>query len=212
MMKAFLKNTIAALNSVRLTPLIILLLLCPNRQLVWADMDRFYPMWANQGIYQRRHSPNLMARLIQFIIYMTWVPEFRNVFYFRTGMAGKLLSIFCRPMSSLIIERKMKVGPGLFIIHGEGTFVLADEIGQNCTVYQQVTIGNVEGGMPTIGNNVTIYAGAKILGRVRVGDNVSVGANSVVIKNVPPNVTVLGVPAVVVWKKKPADGQMNTLA
>ena len=143
-----------------------------------------------------------MARVIQFVCYMTWVPEFRNVFYLRTGMPGKLLSIFCRPRSSLIIEPKMKVGPGLFIIHGDGTFVLADGIGENCTIYHQVTIGKVESGVPTIGNNVTIYAGAKILGRVRVGDNVSIAANSVVIKDVPPNVTVLGVPAVVVWKKK----------
>jgi serine O-acetyltransferase len=199
--KVFLKNAIAALNSVRLTPLIALLLLCPNRHLVWADMDRFYAIWANT-LYKRRRSPDLMARVIQFVNYMTWIPEFRNVFYLRTGMPGKLLSIFCRPKSSLVIEREMKVGPGLFIIHGEGTFVLADGIGENCTIYHQVTIGNIEGGKPTIGNNVTIYAGAKILGRVKVGDNVSVGANSVVIKDIPPNVTVLGVPAVVVWKKQ----------
>ncbi len=89
-------------------------------------------------------------------------------------------------------------------MHGEGTFILADEIGENCTIYQQVTLGKVEGGQPTIGNNVTIYAGAKVVGRVRVGDNVTIGANSVVIKNVPADVTVIGVPAVVFWKKKKA--------
>ena len=55
----------------------------------------------------------------------------------------------------------MKVGPGLLIMHGNGTYVLADAIGENCTIYQQVTIGKVEEGLPTIGNNVKIYAGAK---------------------------------------------------
>jgi serine O-acetyltransferase len=194
MRNVFLKNAIAALNSVRLIPLIALLLLCVDRHLVWADMDRLAP------IHKRQHSRNLMARIFQFVSYMTWVPEFRNVFYLRTGMPGKLFSIFSRPMSSLEIERTMKVGPGLLIMHGNGTYVLAEAIGENCTIYQQVTIGKVEEGLPTIGNNVKIYAGAKILGRVRIGDNASIGANSVVLKDVPPNVTVLGVPAAVFRK------------
>ena len=194
MRNVFLKNAIAALNSVRLIPLIALLLLCVDRHLVWADMDRLAP------IHKRQHSRNLMARIFQFVNYMTWVPEFRNVFYLRTGMPGKLFSIFSRPMSSLEIERTMKVGPGLLIMHGNGTYVLAEAIGENCTIYQQVTIGKVEEDLPTIGNNVKIYAGAKILGRVRIGDNASIGANSVVLKDVPPNVTVLGVPAAVFRK------------
>jgi serine O-acetyltransferase len=194
MRNVFLKNVIAALNSVRLIPLIALLLLCVDRHLVWADMDRLAP------IHKRQHSRNLMARIFQFVSYMTWVPEFRNVFYLRTGMPGKLFSIFSRPMSSLEIERTMKVGPGLLIMHGNGTYVLAEAIGENCTIYQQVTIGKVEEALPTIGNNVKIYAGAKILGRVRIGDNASIGANSVVLKDVPPNVTVLGVPAAVFRK------------
>ena len=180
MTNVFLKNVIAALNSVRLMPLIALLLFCPNRHLLWADMDRL------ARVYKRQHSQNLMARIFQFVSYMTWVPEFRTVFYLRTGMPGKLFSIFCRPMPSLEIDRKLKVGPGLLIMHGNGTFVYADGIGENCTIYQQVTIGSIEGGLPTIGNNVTIYAGAKVLGKLRVGDNVSIGANSVVLKDVPP--------------------------
>lgn len=197
MRNVYLKNVIAALNSVRLIPLIALLLLCVDRHLVWADMDRLAPI---HKLHKRQHSRNLMARIFQFVSYMTWVPEFRNVFYLRTGMPGNLFSIFSRPLSSLVIERKMKVGPGLLIMHGDGTFVLADAIGENCTIYQQVTIGKVEGGLPTIGNNVKIYAGAKILGKVRIGDNASIGANSVVLKDVPPNVTMLGVPAIVFRK------------
>jgi serine O-acetyltransferase len=103
-------------------------------------------------------------------------------------------------MSSLGLEDSTKIGPGLLIWHGDGTFVSADEIGKNCTIWHQVTIGHARGERPTaIGNNVTVYAGAKILGGVKVGDNAIIAANSLVISDVPPNVTVMGVPAVVVW-------------
>ena len=133
---------------------------------------------------------------------MTWITEFRNVFYFGSREPGILLSILCRPMVSLHIGSKMKVGPGFFVMHGDGTFVNAKSIGENCRIWQQVTIGIEGTDHPTIGNNVTIYAGAKVVGKVRIVDNVTIAANSLVIKDVPSNVTVIGVPAVVVWKKQ----------
>jgi len=109
-------------------------------------------------------------------------------------------------MASLGLGRRTKIGPGLLIWHGDGTFVSADEIGKNCTIYHQVTIGRLNLEHPTsIGNNVTVYAGAKILGEVKVGDNAIIAANSLVISDVPRNVTVMGVPAVVVWNaERPA--------
>jgi serine O-acetyltransferase len=61
-----------------------------------------------------------------------------------------------------------------------------------------------ESDTPSIGNNVTIYAGAKVLGNVKIGDNGTIGANSVVIQDVPPNATVMGVPAKIIWRKKPS--------
>ena len=195
-MKNVLKNAITALSSVRLTPLIVLMLLCSNRHIVWADLDRGW------GYFRFGRQPrNLMERILLFVNLMTWEPQYRNVFYLRTGMPGRLLSILClcRPMYSLGLG-DTKIGPGLLIWHGDGTFVSADEIGKNCTIWHQVTIGCSNWERPTtIGNNVTVYAGAKVLGRVKVGDNATIGANSVVISDVPPNVTVMGVPAVVVW-------------
>ena len=83
-------------------------------------------------------------------------------------------------------------------------FVSADKIGENCWINQQVVIGHTNDNdtdIPSIGNNVTIYAGAKVLGKVRVGDNATIGANSIVFQDVPPNVSVMGVPARVVWSK-----------
>jgi len=194
-MEHVLKNVITILSSVRLTPLIALMLLCSNRDIVWADLDRW-----RYGIGPPR---NLMERILLFVNLMTWEPQYRNVFYHRTGLQGKLLSILCRPMASLGLHRRTKIGPGLRILHGDGTYVAADEIGKNCTIFQQVTIGFARTGrVPIIGNNVTVYAGAKILDGVKVGDNAIIAANSLVISDVPPNVTVMGVPAVVVWSSE----------
>src|SRR3974390_2824247 len=99
-MKNVLKNAITALSSVRLTPLIALMLLCSNRHIVWADLDR----WR----YRIGPPPNLMERILLFVNLMTWEPQYRNVFYHRTGK-GRLLSILCRPMASLGLGRS-KIG------------------------------------------------------------------------------------------------------
>lgn len=76
------------------------------------------------------------------------------------------------------------------------------KIGRNCTIYHQVTIGQRKHGYPTIGDNVYIGAGAKILGAITIGDNVKIGANAVVLDDVPSNCTVVGIPAKVVKKEE----------
>lgn len=91
-----------------------------------------------------------------------------------------------------------KWGGGLFIEHGFSTIILAQSLGENCWINQQVTIGFNKGGMPIIGDNVKITAGAKVLGNINVGNNVIVGANCVVLKNIPDNCTVVGVPAKII--------------
>lgn len=96
-----------------------------------------------------------------------------------------------------------KIGKGLFIDHGNGVIIGETTIiGDNVTLYQGVTLGGTgkEHGKrhPTIGNNVMISAGAKILGSFTIGDNSKVGAGSVVLSEVPPNSTVVGVPGRVV--------------
>lgn len=76
------------------------------------------------------------------------------------------------------------------------------KIGKNATIYQDVTIGQNNNKYPTIGNNVTIYAGAKIIGDIRIGNNVVIGANAVVNKNVPDNCVVAGIPAKIIKELK----------
>lgn len=96
-----------------------------------------------------------------------------------------------------------QIGSGLFIDHGMGIVVGETAvIGNNCTIYHNVTLGGTGHGKgkrhPTIGDNVLIGAGAKLLGPFRVGSNVMVGANAVVLSEVPDNATVVGVPAKIV--------------
>ena len=80
--------------------------------------------------------------------------------------------------------------------HGLNGIVISHnaKIGSNCTIFHQVTIGEGNGGAPTIGNNVLIGAGAKIIGGIKIGDNVKIGAGCVVSKDVPDNSTVVSAP------------------
>ena len=100
-----------------------------------------------------------------------------------------------------------QIGKGLFIDHGNGVIIGETTIiGDNCTLYQGVTLGGTgkEHGKrhPTIGNNVMISAGAKVLGSFKIGDNSKIGSGSVVLHEVPPNSTVVGVPGRVVERQK----------
>ena len=95
-----------------------------------------------------------------------------------------------------------KIGPGLVLPHTRGTVIGAWKIGSDATIFQCVTIGAKtldfeyqEHLRPTLGNSVTVGAGAKIIGHLVVGDGATVGANSVVLKNVPAGATAVGVPA-----------------
>lgn len=105
------------------------------------------------------------------------------------------------------IRHTTNIGKGLYIPHA-GTIVVnaGTVIGDNCTILQGVTVGSnffkERYGAPIIGNNVYIGAGAKIIGSIRIGDNVTIGANSVVTKDVPSDVVVAGIPATIISHKK----------
>lgn len=116
---------------------------------------------------------------------------------------ARLISQFIRFCTGIEIHPGAKIGKGLFIDHGLGVVIgETAEVGDNCTFYHGVTLGGTgkDKGKrhPTIGNNVMIGAGAKILGPILVGDNSKIGANALVIETVPLNVTVVGIPARVV--------------
>ncbi len=115
------------------------------------------------------------------------------------------LSHISRFLTGIEIHPGAKIGKGFFIDHGMGVVIgETSEIADNVTVYHGVTLGGTSFTRgkrhPTIENNVTIGAGAKILGPLTVGSNSKIGANSVVIVNVPPNSTVVGIPGKIVLK------------
>jgi len=118
-------------------------------------------------------------------------------------LLARIISQVARFFTGIEIHPGAKIGKGLFIDHGMGVVIgETTEIGDNVTIYQGVTLGGTgkEKGKrhPTIGNNVIIAAGAKVLGSITVGDNAKIGAGAVVIRPVPPNSTVVGVPGRVV--------------
>jgi serine O-acetyltransferase len=91
------------------------------------------------------------------------------------------------------------IGGGLYIAHPIGTVIMPKRIGRNCSIIASVTIGmRNEWAFPEIGDNVTIGAGARVLGGIRVGNDVTIGANAVVIRDVPDGATVVGVPGQVI--------------
>lgn len=121
---------------------------------------------------------------------------------------ARLISQRSRHRTGIEIHPGATIGKGLFIDHGDGVVIGETTIiGDNVTLYQGVTLGGTgkETGKrhPTIGNGVVVGAGAKVLGPITVGDNSKIGAGSIVLKDVPPNCTVVGNPGRVVQKKKP---------
>lgn len=117
----------------------------------------------------------------------------------------RVISNIARFFTGIEIHPGAKIGRGVFIDHGMGVVIgETAEVGDNVTIYQGSTLGGTgkEKGKrhPTIGNNVVISSGAKVLGPFKVGDNSKIGAGSVVLKEVPPNCTVVGVPGRIVVK------------
>lgn len=118
-------------------------------------------------------------------------------------LCARIVSQFSRFLTGIEIHPAAKIGNGVFIDHGAGVVIgETAEIGNDCTIYQGVTLGGTgkDKGKrhPTLKNGVMVAAGAKILGPFTVGKHAKIGAGSVVLKEVPDNATVVGVPGRVV--------------
>ena len=128
---------------------------------------------------------------------------FYRIAHFFYNINFKFVAIFISQIARFItgieIHPGAKIGKRLFIDHGMGIVIgETATIGDDCTIYHGVTLGGTGKDKfkrhPDIGNNVMIGCGAKVLGPIKIGDNVKIGANAVVIKDIPSNVTVIGVP------------------
>ena len=120
--------------------------------------------------------------------------------------AARAISQAARFVTGIEIHPAAKIGRGLVIDHGMGVVIgETAEIGDNCTLYQGVTLGGTGKDIgkrhPTIGNNVMIGAGAKVLGPFVIGDNTKIAANAVVLEEIPESCTAVGIPAKIVKRK-----------
>ncbi|MGE5527587.1 MAG: serine O-acetyltransferase [Patescibacteria group bacterium] len=137
-------------------------------------------------------------------LHAVWAHRIAHWFYrHHLRTLARLISQTARHFTGIEIHPGARLGEGLFIDHGMGVVIgETAEIGRNVTLFQGVTLGGTgkERGKrhPTIGDNVTIAAGAKVLGSFRVGDGAKIGAGAVVLREVPANSTVVGVPGRVV--------------
>ena len=135
--------------------------------------------------------------------YLTYYKEFRNLLihrfkYPQPSVIHYLIArLFWKPMESLFIYTK-DIGGGLYIQHGFSTIISAKKIGENCRIYQQVTIGYKGELNPVLEDNVSVTCGAKVLGGITMGKNSLAAAGAVVLKDVPMNAIVGGVPAKII--------------
>jgi serine O-acetyltransferase len=179
------------------------------KQLLIADLSRLKELGGRSegqlslvqvafGFLSPRFVPVLLFRLSHFL------------YEHKASPLAKLLSLTNFVIFGIEIAVRSEIGKGVVLPHTQGTVLGAQRIGENATIFQNVTLGARELDIgysapdrPIIGNNVTIGAGAKVLGGITVGNNVIIGANAVVTKSVPNDVVVAGIPAQVIRSLEP---------
>lgn len=181
------------------TFLVYLCVLCsPQRHLIKMDVNRWREIDSlNLGFFEAINW------------YLTYKKEFRNLLQHRfkhpsNSPLNLVHFVICRmlwkPMESLFIYTKY-IGGGLYIQHGFATIISAQKIGENCRIYQQVTIGYKGDTSPTLEDNVSVTCGAKVLGDLTMHKGSLAAAGAVVVKDVPENAIVAGVPAKIIAYK-----------
>ena len=174
------------------------------KELLYSDLARQYEMEGKPGL-----RPNFI-RFLGRLLHFRFLPNVicrasRAAMLAGVPILPKLLTYLNLVLFGLEVTPKCEIGPGIFFAHPVGCVIGAWKIGRNVTVFQGVGLGALQPDMGfhkelrcEIGNNVVLGAGCKVLGPYRVGDNVTVGLNSVVLNSVEANTTVLGIPARVV--------------
>ena len=192
------KSIIAILNYPRTLPVYLCALCSKQRKLIEMDVERWNKIDGTSLGFFKSLNWN-----------MTYKKEFRNLIQHRFKHPSYSTSalihyaiarVLWRPMDTLYIYTK-DIGGGFYIQHGFATIISAKKIGKNCRVYQQVTIGYKGTESPVLEDNVSVTCGAKVLGELTMHSNSLAAAGAVVVKDVPANAIVAGVPAKVIGYK-----------
>jgi serine O-acetyltransferase len=155
--------------------------------------------------------PGLHAVILHRLAHVCWMSDIWGIKWF-----GRFVSVFSRWLTGIEIHPGAIVGERVFFDHAMGVVVgETAEIGDGCTIYQGVTLGGTslykgQKRHPTLGKNVVVSAGAKVLGGFTVGDNAKIGSNAVVIKPVPAGATAVGIPARIIMPKEGESLEVNT--
>ena len=142
--------------------------------------------------------PGIKAVLLYRVAHFFWI--------IKMPFIPRYISEIARQITGIEIHPGAEIGSDFFIDHGGGVVIgETSEIGENVTLYQGVVLGGTSNNPvkrhPTLGNNVVVGTGAKLLGAITIGDNVKIGANSVVIEDVPANSVVVGVPGKIISRE-----------
>lgn len=193
------------LNFLRTFPVYLCVLNSQHRSLFEKDLNR----WIIQSGMTFKNNISAMN------YFLTKNLEFRNLLLhrlwnpsrsFRAKIHAFIARRLWKPLDSLYLNTR-EIGGGLYIQHGFSTIVSAKRIGENCWINQQVTIGYKEEDNPIIMDGVSIFCGAKVLGKVTMHNNSTAGANAVVVKDVPENAIVGGVPAKIIKYRIPENSK-----
>lgn len=179
-----MRSLLNTLYKLLLWPHVLLYLKSANK----TDIDKDITRWATAKNIQKSNTGLLLH-------FLAVSPDFRTLFYYRTrSFTSHILNLYCRKQNNFTIDVTTKLAGGTLTGHPYCTILNANSIGENFYVNHLVTVGEVNGKRPTIGNNVSIYTGAIVIGDITIGNNVQIGAGTVVVKSVPDNCVVVGNP------------------
>lgn len=186
------------LNFIRTLPVYLCIRFSAHREIIEQDFQRW---WTICGEQMDPHSAKGRFRAFNWLL--ANLPEYRSLLLHRLRKPPKTASsvlhfmitrLLWKPLDSLYIETE-DIGGGLFIQHGFSTIICAERIGENCWINQQVTIGYNGRECPVLEDNVVVHCGAKIIGGLTMHSGSMAAAGAVVVRDVPENTVVGGVPA-----------------
>lgn len=175
----------------------------PIRKVVsWLLLPRFVPhLYFYLFSKKRKIIRSDVKNISDFIYKLAWDITYRNIFYYRVGRMQILFSWLAPRCPYTKINQNMTIGKSFNLEHAFVTFINARSVGDNFHCWHNVTIGSNGGKLPKIGNNVAFFMGSAALGGVNIGNNVKIGAYTLILNDVPDDCTVVGNPATIVKLK-----------